>query len=268
MRKGLAAMLAVWMTTAAMGGVVVSSTETFNKGAVSWGVGGADAFAGWQIAYINRDPNGVQKDRFFFGNDVQRNYGTGSGQPYPGTRSGATQGTLLVQHDCSWGNSNDPATGAPYYPSSNMIAYISFNGTAGTTYQLDGWVNTIQNVAEPPVPPGRDGIHPIAVNTAYAGFPNIRIGLKNGLFDPATDFAGPWTAVAGLADKTWIQSPTVQLTGTGGPMTIILQVANPDTKAGANIMTDTSWDDVRITPEPGSLALIAAGLLMGLRRRQ
>ena len=70
---------------------------------------------------------------------------------------------------------------------------------------------------------------------------------ENGQFDAGTDFTGPWTAVTGLIEQAWVQTPTVETVATGTTMTIILQTANPDTKCGAAIMTDTWWDDVQLT---------------------
>lgn len=228
--------------------VTMNSTETFDKTdpGASWNVGGDSPLAGWHVAYINHDATAVQPDRFWFGNTVERHYGTAVDQPYPRTHSGDVEGTLLVQHDCCWGNGTDPATGQPYFPSSDMIAYISFAAVPGHIYEVSAWFNTIENQVDPADPATRDGVHPRVVNSAYAGFPVVRIGLKDGLFNPATDFAAPWAAATGMSDMVWLPTPVVQATASGSVMTIILQVKNPDTKCGAGIITDTWWDDVHI----------------------
>lgn len=283
------------LTAGASAAVVVGGTETFTASgsadvqAADWGVGGATAFDGWQVdkwatypgmSYLNGNSE-------FFGNTAQtmrtaaQNQPLGQdapskGQPVPAgfTHSG-NPGTLVVTHLAAWGG-GAPGSDPPW--TSNQIKYISFNSVAGVTYTLQGWVNVVfgQDSA------AWDAKHPRVVRLP-SQFPDVRIGLKNGLISAdASDCLADWTQVTGLVDNmqggafnsnAWVQTPLVSLVGDGGPMTIILQAKMPDTSSGAKDTDGAMWDldvrfdDIVLTPEPSALALLGLGLTLVLRRR-
>lgn len=275
------------MAAGASAAVVVGGTETFTSGVnggADWGVGGPSAYDGWQVdlfkGYDSRPGNNDHKEYFGSTGQILTDWPDGrksKGQPDPGSRSG-DPGTLVVQHNAFW-NGADPAKGEADPPSTcTQLKYISFNSVAGTVYELTGWVNTvfIQHGT------AWDGMHPRIVDhnnpPMPAQFPDIQIGLKNGLAD-ANDLDITYTQVTNLIDNmaggvpnpnAWVQF-SVSAIGDGGPMTILLKVAAPDISSGAvhenrTWDVDVRFDDITLTPEPTTLVLLSLGLFLVRRR--
>lgn len=265
------------LTTMASAAVVVGTTETFDASATGgavWGVGGPD---GWQVLWADQGNNshrevfGSVGQIVTMGGDFPYQYQESRGQPDPGSHSGEP-GTLCVEHMSQWDGGGDP-TGA----ASKQMQYITFQSVAGLEYKLSAWVNTTQmrNPAEwvDAVYPAGDklGGHPRTVSGMASHYADIQIGLKLGAAD-ASDLDTVYTQVGGLKDNlveadAWVQTPELTVVGDGGPMTVILKLRVADGSAGAQSDLDVRWDDILLTPEPASLALLASGLLLVRRRR-
>ncbi len=289
MRYWVAVVVFGMMAAGASAAVIVGSTESFTNGVndgADWGVGGATAFDGWQVdifkGFDSRENNNQHRE--FFGSTGQLLYEEGpngrfsKGQPDPGSHSGQP-GTLAVQHLAFWNGAAPPEPDPA--ATCTQMKYISFNSAAGVTYELTGWVNTVL-IQHNTNAPGWDGMHPRIVDHGNppmpAQFPNIQVGLKNGLAD-AGDLDINYTQITNLVDNMAGGSPnpnawvpfSATAVGNGGPMTIILKVAAPDITSGAvhdgrTWDLDVRFDDIAITPEPSMLALLSLGLLF-IRRR-
>ncbi|GMU22042.1 MAG: hypothetical protein AMXMBFR13_21300 [Phycisphaerae bacterium] len=267
------------LVPAAWGAVAIGGTETFDASAPDgalWGVGGPD---GWQVLWEERGSGGgANTHREIFGSTGQiitaagafpwQTGGESHGQLDPGSRSG-DPGVLAVQHMSQWNDGSDPLL------SSKQMQYITFTSSPGVVYNLSAWVNTVmtKSAANWNANPAANVNHPRAVGTQPDWFADIQIGLKNGTAD-ATDLDTVYTVVPNLIDNmslanpadAWVQTPVIQAIGDGGPMTILLKVRAPDISAGAFVDLDVRWDDITITPEPASLALLALGAVL-IRRR-
>lgn len=261
--------------------VSFKTAETFDAGVgdgAGWGVGGP---YGWQALWEDRGNNSHNE---YYGSTGQivtaanqfpyQSGGESRGQPDPGSHSGAP-GTLVVQHMSQWDNGGDPDL------SSKQMHYITFPSKVGVVYELSAWVNTTKILWNNPdgTPPWQAGVYP--AGDEYGGHPrsvgqqshyaDIQIGLKNGAAD-MTDLDTVYTVVPGLLDNlvdadAWVKTPTLQAVGDGGPMTILLKLRSADISAGAHSDLDVRWDDIVITPEPTSLALLAFASL-ALKRRK
>lgn len=258
-------------------GVVVGGTETFDAtatGGALWGVGGPD---GWQVLWEDRGNN---SHREIFGSTGQiqtaggefpwQTGGDSHGQLDPGSHSGGP-GVLAVQHMSQWDDGTDPLL------SSKQMQYITFTSSPGVVYTLSAWVNTVKvkNATDWNADPAANANYPRAVGGQPDWFADIQIGLKNGAAD-ASDLDTAYTTIPNLIDNmslanpadAWVQTPIIQAIGDGGPMTIILKVRAADISAGASCDLDVRWDDITLTPEPATLALLALGAIVPFRRRR
>ena len=281
-RTLIAVTIVALFAVSASAAVMVGGTETFTAttGGADWDVGGPD---GWQIISL---PAGNNSDNAHFGSTgtiltlagyAPYQYQDTQGQPDPGSYSG-DPGTLAMQHMANWDDGGD------YTAASMQMAYITFDSVAGVNYELSAMVNTvmIKNPADGnwdlDYPAGdKFGGHPRSVGGMASLFANIQIGLKHGIMVDPGDLTMDYTQVTGLIDNldsslnspadAWVQTSMVSAVGDGGPMTILLKFGAPDISAGALSDLDVRWDNVTLTPEPSSLALVVLGGLVGLIRR-
>ncbi|GMU23885.1 MAG: hypothetical protein AMXMBFR13_39630 [Phycisphaerae bacterium] len=279
------------LVSSASGGLTIGTTETFPIDGATWGVGGPD---GWQVDIFKgfdakEDNYQNNQHREFFGSTGQLLLDSSDGrkfkgQPDPGSKSADGSGTLAVQHLAIW-NGAAPPDPDPL-ATCTQLKYITLPATAaGVTYTLSGWVNTVL-IQHNSNPPGWDGKHPRVVDHGnppmLAQFPDVQIGLKNGLASADDLETQPYIQpVLGLVDNMLGGAPnpnawvpfTASAVGDGGPLTILLRVAAPDITSGAIDDgrcwdADVRFDDILLTPEPTTLALLAIGLAGLMRRRR